>query len=84
MTVNGSIRLTTTGRALASTVNGSVNATMGRADWPNGASLTSDFPVTVTSSSPGTEGPRRLAGTIGAGGRELEISTVDGSYMGRS
>jgi hypothetical protein len=107
VTVNGSIRLTTTGRALASTVNGSVNATMGRADWPTGASfktvnggitltlpsavnanlraqlnngsLTSDFPVTVTNSSVGTDTPRRLVGTIGAGGRELELSTVNGS-----
>lgn len=106
-TVNGSIRLVTTGRALASTVNGSVNATMGRADWPNRASfktvnggitltlpgtvnadvraqmmtgsLTSDFPVNVISSSPSGEGPQRLVGTIGGGGRELDLSTVNGS-----
>ena len=38
-TVNGSIRLATTGLAVANTVNGSVNVTMGRADWPNGASF---------------------------------------------
>jgi hypothetical protein len=109
-TVNGSVRLTTTGRALASTVNGSVNVTMGRTDWPNGASfrtvnggitltlpsafnadlraemlngdLTSEFPVSVNSStgsreSPGS--PRRLRGTIGSGGRELDLSTVNGS-----
>jgi hypothetical protein len=103
-TVNGSVRLTTTGRAVASTVNGSVNVTMGRADWPNGASfktvnggitltlpstvdaelraemlngsLTSEFPVAVSSS---TEKPRRLRGTIGNGGRELSLSTVNGS-----
>jgi hypothetical protein len=103
-TVNGSVRLTTTGRALASTTNGSLNVTMGRTDWPNGASfrtvnggitltlpsafdaelraemlngsLTSDFPVSVTSS---TESPRRLRGTIGKGGRELNLSTVNGS-----
>lgn len=103
-TVNGSVRLTTTGRALASTVNGSVTATMGRTDWPNTASfttvnggitltlpsalnadlraemlsgsLTSDFPVSVTSS---TERPRRLRGTIGNGGRELNLTTVNGS-----
>jgi hypothetical protein len=103
-TVNGSVQLSTTGRALASTVNGSVTATMGRADWPNSASfttvngsitltlpsafdanlkaemlsgsLTSDFPVSVTSS---TESPRRLLGTIGNGGRELNLTTVNGS-----
>jgi hypothetical protein len=38
-TVNGSVRLTTTGLAVASTVNGSVNVSMGRADWPNGATF---------------------------------------------
>jgi hypothetical protein len=37
--VNGSVRLTTTGLAVASTVNGSVNVSMGRADWPNGATF---------------------------------------------
>lgn len=36
-TVNGSIRLVTTGWANATTVNGSIHATMGRADWPDGA-----------------------------------------------
>jgi DUF4097 and DUF4098 domain-containing protein YvlB len=102
-TVNGAVRLSTTARALASTVNGSVTATMGRTDWPNGASfttvngsitltlpsafdadlraemlsgsLTSDFPVAVTSSS---ESPRRLRGTIGNGGRALNLTTVNG------
>ena len=34
-TVNGSVRVTTTGVAEASTVNGSVYAQMGRADWNN-------------------------------------------------
>jgi DUF4097 and DUF4098 domain-containing protein YvlB len=36
-TVNGSVKLSTTGLALASTVNGSLNLSMGRAEWPNGA-----------------------------------------------
>ena len=35
-TVNGSIRVTTTGIASAATVNGSVNVTMGRGDFPDG------------------------------------------------
>ena len=34
-TVNGSVRVTTTGLAEASTVNGSVYVQMGRADWTN-------------------------------------------------
>src|SRR4030095_2716588 len=38
-TVNGSVRIDTTGSAIANTVNGSVNVSMGRADWPNGASF---------------------------------------------
>jgi DUF4097 and DUF4098 domain-containing protein YvlB len=38
-TVNGSIRLATTGLARATTVNGSITASMGRADWPEGASF---------------------------------------------
>jgi DUF4097 and DUF4098 domain-containing protein YvlB len=32
-TVNGSVKIQTSGTARAQTVNGSVNATMGRADW---------------------------------------------------
>jgi hypothetical protein len=102
-TVNGSVRLATTGLAVASTTNGSVNVTMGRTDWPNGATfktvnggitltlpsafnaelhaemlhgtLTSEFPISVISS---TLSPRRLSGTIGGGGRELNVSTVNG------
>jgi DUF4097 and DUF4098 domain-containing protein YvlB len=102
-TVNGSVRLTTTGLAVASTVNGSVNVSMGRADWPNGASfktvnggitltlpavvdaelraevlngeIKSEFPITVT----GQMSRRRLSGRIGGGGRDLNLSTVNGS-----
>src|SRR3989449_184122 len=100
--VNGSVRVSTTGLAEASTVNGSVYAQMGRADWTNdlefstvngGVPLTlpgkpdthlratplnsahqSDYPLMVT----GRFGPRRLRGTIGAGGRSLNLSTVNG------
>lgn len=35
-TVNGSINVSTTGVARAATVNGSITAVMGRADWPAG------------------------------------------------
>src|SRR5207247_7415991 len=35
-TVNGAVRVVTRGLAVASPVNGSVNGTMGRADWPHG------------------------------------------------
>lgn len=101
-TVNGSVRVTTTGLAEASTVNGSVYVEMGRADWAdeldfstvNGkitlvlpakldtevrastvnGEMESDFPMTVS----GRFGPRRWRGTIGAGGRSLSLSTVNG------
>jgi hypothetical protein len=36
-TVNGSVTLTTTGVAFATTVNGGITVTMGRADWPREA-----------------------------------------------
>ena len=101
-TVNGSVRVTTTGLAEASTVNGSVYAEMGRANWTdelefstvNGGitlvlpgkldtdvrattvngDIESDYPLTIS----GKFGPRRLRGTIGAGGRGLSLSTVNG------
>jgi DUF4097 and DUF4098 domain-containing protein YvlB len=102
-TVNGSVRVTTTGLAEASTVNGSVYAEMGRANWTsdlefstvNGGitlilpakldtdvrantvngDIVTEFPLMVT----GRLGPRRLNGTIGTGGRRLELSTVNGT-----
>jgi hypothetical protein len=101
-TVNGSVRVTTTGLAEASTVNGSVYVEMGRANWTdelefstvNGritlimpskldtevrastvnGEIESDYPLTIS----GRFGPRRLRGTIGAGGRTLNLSTVNG------
>ncbi|MEO8294586.1 MAG: DUF4097 family beta strand repeat-containing protein [Gemmatimonadota bacterium] len=102
-TVNGSIRLSTTGKAEATTVNGDIDAAMGNADWEDDVSFTTvnggitldlpssvnaqlrastvngdistDFPVTVT----GRFGPRKVSGTLGRGGHELELETVNGS-----
>ncbi len=104
-TVNGSIKVSTTGLARAMTVNGSINASMGSANWTdelkfhtvNGgielsfpASLSTtveaetvngdiqtDFPMTVT----GRFSRRHLTGTIGGGGRELNLKTVNGSVQ---
>jgi hypothetical protein len=104
-TVNGSIRVSTSGLVSAKTVNGSITAAIGRADWSddlefktvNGgidlrlpASLSTtveaetlngdiqtDFPLTVT----GRYSKRRLSGTIGGGGRELRLKTVNGSVQ---
>jgi len=101
-TVNGDVRVSAAGLAEASTVNGSVFASVGRADWRGdlefstvngsitvelpegvGAEVTAgtvngdietDFPLTVR----GRFGPRRLTGTIGDGGRDLSLSTVNG------
>jgi DUF4097 and DUF4098 domain-containing protein YvlB len=100
--VNGSVRVSTTGLAEASTVNGSVYAEMGRANWTNdlefstvnggitlvlpgkldtdvrastvNGDIESDYPLMIS----GKFGPRRLRGTIGAGGRGLNLSTVNG------
>ncbi len=102
-TVNGSIRVTTTGLAEATTVNGSIEVSMGRADWDdllefetvNGAiivelpdaldaevhastvngEISTDYPLTVR----GRFGSKRISGTIGRGGRELSLGTVNGS-----
>ncbi|HEX5004928.1 MAG TPA: DUF4097 family beta strand repeat-containing protein [Gemmatimonadales bacterium] len=102
-TVNGSVRVVAAGVVHASTVNGSVDVSMGRADWSgkvelstvngniratlpatfsavvNGStvngSIESEFPLTVQ----GKFGPRSVHGTIGTGGRTLDLETVNGS-----
>jgi hypothetical protein len=102
-TVNGDVEVTTAGLARAKTVNGSITAVMGRADWsddlelktvngsidvslPAGLStdveaktlngeISSDFPLTVR----GSFSRRRMTGTIGSGGRSLQLETVNGS-----
>ncbi len=63
-TVNGSIRL-----ALPASLDTEV-----RAQTVNG-DITTDFPLTVQ----GRFGPRRVSGTIGRGGRVLDLQTVNGS-----
>ena len=107
-TTNGKIALSTSGTALARTVNGSIHAILGKAEW-NGARLFSavngsievevpgntnadvsastvngrivtDFPITVH----GRFVNRNLHGTLGSGGRELRIHTVNGSITLRS
>ncbi len=103
-TVNGGIRLSTSGSASARTVNGSIDASIGsgsnakhlefrtvngsvslalpsnfgadlRASTLNGG-VTSGLPLTLRTT--GHRG-RRVTGTIGSGGRDLEIGTVNGS-----
>ena len=101
--VNGSVRVSTTDLAEASSVNGSVDVRMGKNDWDgtlkfssvNGSievempsnlnteirfssvngRFESDFPLTVQ----GTMGRGKVEGTIGSGGRELDLKTVNGS-----
>jgi DUF4097 and DUF4098 domain-containing protein YvlB len=65
------------------TVNGSITvrlpegvAAQVRAETVNGG-LTSDFPLAMTAGE--WWGPKRIAGTIGAGGGALELETVNGS-----
>ena len=101
-TVNGSVTISTSGRAEANTVNGSIEAEMGRADWSSDVSfetvngsitltlpedvnadvrartvngrIRTDLPLTVRE-----VGRRRLDGTLGDGGLELELKTVNAS-----
>ena len=101
-TVNGSVRISTSGLASATTVNGAVNVRMGQTNWSddlafstvNGSitiempgqldadveastvngSISTDWPLTMR----GKWGPRRMNGRIGNGGRDLELSTVNG------
>jgi Putative adhesin len=101
-TVNGGITIDSAGVARGETVNGSITATLGQANWsgklalttvngsihvtvPSGVSteldattvngsITTDFPLTVQ----GRLTKRQLSGTIGSGGRQLELQTVNG------
>ncbi len=85
-TVNGAIDVTMgradwTGTLDFRTVNGSITVTLPddvnasvRADTHNGH-VSSDFPMTIGSSR---RGNRRVDGTIGSGGRDLRLSTVNG------
>jgi DUF4097 and DUF4098 domain-containing protein YvlB len=85
-TVNGSLTVTM-GRAdwpneaSFKTVNGGITLSLPsvfdadlQAETLNG-SIMSDFPITMI----GQVSPRRLRGTIGNGGRTLNLSTVNGS-----
>lgn len=102
-TVNGSIKISTTGYAQATTVNGEITATLGNANWPeslefktvNGGidldlpstlstrieadtfngDVWSDFPLTLQ----GRMSRKHMSGTIGDGGRELLLKTLNGS-----
>ena len=104
-TVNGAIEVSTAGFASAATVNGGIEAHLGRADWdgrlgfstvsgsieislPTEAntevlvttltgSIHSDFPLKIESAD--VWSGRRAHGTLGQGGRNLSITTVNGS-----
>jgi hypothetical protein len=101
-TVNGGIRLDSSGHARAETVNGSIRASLGKSDWKdplafktvNGSVRVSlpasaDTSVRVETVNGGIDSEfamseqkktrRSLTGTIGRGGRELSIKTVNGS-----
>jgi DUF4097 and DUF4098 domain-containing protein YvlB len=85
-TVNGSIKARlndtdTDDEIILETVNGSIELKVPRGTNANfyaetvHGSITSDFPVTMS----GQIGPREVSGKIGKGGRDLRLSTVNGS-----
>jgi DUF4097 and DUF4098 domain-containing protein YvlB len=86
--VNGNVRMSMgradwEGERRAASVNGNVIVVLPasanvevRGSTVNGG-IESDFPVTVR----GRWGPRRMTGTIGSGGRELELETVNGEIQ---
>ncbi|NNG17091.1 MAG: DUF4097 family beta strand repeat protein, partial [Gemmatimonadales bacterium] len=85
-TVNGGIRASMgsadwSGTVDFHTVNGNIDLTLPsnlsaevRAGTVNG-DISTDFPLTVR----GRFGPRRISGTIGDGGRRLDLETVNGN-----
>jgi hypothetical protein len=91
-TVNGAIDVTLgsavwTAPLQFKTVNGSIDVRLPagvdanvRADTTNGR-FSSDLPVTITSSR---QRGQRITGTLGNGGRELELQTVNGSIRLRA
>ena len=108
-TVNGSIKISTSGYALARTVNGEIAARLGDTNWSGSIELktlngdirldlpsttsaqiqadtlngeiSSEFPLTLL----GSISRRRVRGTIGSGGRELILKTLNGSiYLRRA
>lgn len=85
-TVNGSIdvalgRSDWSGDLEFETVNGGITVALGgevnsevTASTMNGG-ISTDFPLTIS----GRFGPKRINGTIGSGGRRLELTTVNGN-----
>lgn len=101
-TVNGSVKLEAAGIARASTVNGSVDASMGASTWSDklefetvngsltvrfGGALNADVSARTVNGDIETDFPlevrgrfnsRNVSGTVGSGGRELALKTVNG------
>jgi hypothetical protein len=69
----GPLRFETTNGNISASFPGDLNAQLS-ASTVNG-DIETDFPVEVR----GRFGPRRVSGTIGSGGREIELATVNGS-----
>jgi len=104
-TVNGGVNVSSDGTVRATTVNGSIKASVGSPEWdgelafntvnggitlnlPSGLNagvraqtvngeISTDFPITVK----GKISRRRLSGTVGNGGGDLSLSTVNGSIQ---
>jgi putative adhesin len=103
-TVNGGVDVTASGNVRAETVNGSIRARAGKADWRGTASFetvngsiavelpeTTDADLDAKTVNGGIDSDfqlsdsrrdrRSLSGTIGNGGRSLQLRTVNGSIQ---
>lgn len=89
--VNGAVRVSMgsadwDGKLKINTVNGSITLDMptdlnAEVSFSSvNGSLNSDFPLSVEGTVFG-HGPKQMRGTIGSGGRELDVSTVNGSLQ---
>jgi putative adhesin len=80
-TVNGSVRIETTGVARAETVNGSVNAVMGRADWESDLefkTVNGSIRVTLPASASTTVDAEVVNGSI-----ETDFAVAGGKFAKR-
>ena len=81
-TVNGQVQVSTTGVVQAKTVNGSIEVSMGRSDWEGDLTfetVNGSITIELPDSTDADVQAETLNGTIGNGGGDLRLTTVNGS-----